>query len=200
LANRMAARVLRANYRRRADGTKTPAIQAFVEVWKIVVDYPDLLKVIRQGGRTGRRDNVVTLLDTHHYDELREIQDIAATAGLRFIGPQNKNFDSLIRDAQLNEHAIAAINSLNRVDGLFTQWVMVAGVGHTQQVEVVQADLSPAEFWTWANNPHEWNARQRVLALRPDWSMTDAVAWLAHVYPRGLAAEGLVEIDERLLA
>jgi hypothetical protein len=200
LANRMAARVLRANCRRRADGAKTPAIQAFVEVWKIVADYPDLLKVIRQGGRTGRRDNVVTLLDTHHYDELRDIQDIAATAGLRLIGPQNKNFDSLIRDAQLNEHAVAAINSLNRVDGLFTQWVMVAGVGHTQQVEVVQADLSPVEFWTWANNPHEWNARQRVLALRPDWLMSDAVAWLAQIYPRGLAAEGLVEIDERLLA
>ncbi len=77
---------------------------------------------------------------------------------------------------------------------------MVAGVGHTQQVEVVQADLSPAEFWTWANNPNEWNARQRVLALRPDWTMSDAVTWLAQAYPRGLAAEGLVAIDERLLA
>lgn len=200
LANRMAARVLRANCRRRADGTKAPAIQAFVECWKIVRDYPDLLKVIREGGRTGRRDNVVTLLDTHHYDELKDVQDIAATAGLRFIGPQNKQFDNLIHDAQLNEQTVAAINSLNRVDGLFTQWVMVAGVGHTQQVEVVQADLSPIEFWTWANNPNEWNARQRVLALRPDWTMADAVAWLAQFYPRGLAAEGLVAIDERLLA
>lgn len=200
LANRMAARVLRANSRRRADGAKTPAIQAFVECWKIVTDYPDLLKVIRQGGRTGRRDNVITLLDTHHYDELKDIQDIAATAGLKFIGPQNKRFDNLIRDAQLNERAVGAIDSLNRADGLFTQWLMVAGVGHGQKVEVVQADLSPAEFWTWANNPNEWNARQRVLALRPGWVMSDAVAWLAQVYPRGLAADGLVEIDERLLA
>lgn len=200
LANRMAARVLRANCRRRGDGVKVPSIQAFVECWKIVTDYPDLLKVIRQGGRTGRRDNVVTLLDTHHYDELKDIQDIAATAGLKFIGPQNKQFDNLIRDAQLNERAVAAIDSLNRADGLYTQWLMVAGVGHTQQVEVVQADLSPAEFWTWANNPNEWNARQRVLALRPGWTMSDAVAWLAQVYPRGLAAEGLVAIDERLLA
>ncbi|MCI0389854.1 MAG: hypothetical protein MOB07_13985 [Acidobacteria bacterium] len=199
LANRMAARVLRANCLRRADGTKVPSIQAFVEVWKIVADYPDLLKVIRQGGRTGRRDNVVTLLDTHSYDELKEIHDIAATAGLKFIGPQNKNFDSLIRDAQLNDRAIAAVNSIHNIDGVCTQWVMVAGAGHTQQVEMVQADLSPAEFWTWANNPNEWNARQRVLALRPDWTMNNAVAWLAEVYPRGLAAEGLVAIDESLL-
>jgi hypothetical protein len=200
LAGRMAARVLRANCQRREDGSKLPSIQAFVEVWKIVADYPDLLKVIRQGGRTGRRDNVVTLLDTHSYDELKEIQDIAATAGLKFIGPQNKNFDSLIRDAQLNDRAIAAIDAIRNIDGLFTQWVMVAGVGHTQQVEMVQADLSPAEFWTWANNPHEWNARQRVLALRPEWTMNEAIAWLAEVYPRGLAAAGLIAIDESLLA
>jgi hypothetical protein len=200
LANRMAARVLRANCLRHADGAKVPSIQAFVEVWKIIADYPDLLKVIRQGGRTGRRDNVVTLLDTHTYDELKEIHDIAATAGLKFIGPQNKNFDSLIRDAQLNNRAVAAVNSIRNIDGVCTQWVMVAGTGHTQQVEMVQADLSPAEFWTWANNPHEFNARQRALALRPDWTMTDVVAWLAQVYPRGLAAEGLVAIDESLLA
>jgi hypothetical protein len=200
LANRMAARVLRANCMRRADGTKVPSIQAFVEVWKIVADYPDLLKVIRQGGRTGRRDNVVTLLDTHTYDELKEIHDIAATAGLKFIGPQNKNFDSLIQDAQLNNRAVAAVNSIRNIDGVCTQWVMVAGAGHAQQVEMVQADLSPAEFWTWANNPYEFNARQRALALRPNWTMTDAVAWLAQAYPRGLAAEGLVAIDESLLA
>ncbi|HEY8462123.1 MAG TPA: hypothetical protein VIM99_17170 [Blastocatellia bacterium] len=199
LANRMAARVMRANCLRRADGAKAPSIQAFVEVWKIVADYPDLLKVIRQGGRTGRRDNVVTLLDTHAYDDLKEIHDIAATAGLKFIGPQNKNFDSLIRDAQLNNRAVAAVNSIHNIDGVRTQWVMVAGAGHAQQVEMVQAYLSPAEFWTWANNPHEFNARQRVLSLRPDWTMTDAVAWLAQAYPRGLAAEGLVAIDERLL-
>ncbi len=199
LAGRMAARVLRSNCARRADGTKIPAIQAFVEVWKIVAEYPDLLKVINQGGRTGRRDNVVTLLDTHHYDDLKDCRDIAATAGLRFIGPQNKNFDSLIEDAQLNDRAVAAIRSIKNIDGLYTQWVMVAGAGHTQKVEKVQADLSPIEFWTWANNPNEWNARQRVLALRPDWTMGQAVAWLAEHYPRGLQAEGLTAIDERLL-
>jgi hypothetical protein len=39
----------------------------------------------------------------------------------------------------------------------------------------------------------------RVSALRPDWSLGEAIEWLAAVYPRGLAAAGLVEIDERLL-
>jgi len=122
----------------------------------------------------------VTFLDTHHYDELKDCQDIAATAGLKFIGPQNKQFDSLVRDAQLDERAIAAIRSIKNIDGLYTQWVMVAGTGHTQQVEKVQADLSPVEFWTWANNPNETDARLRVLALRPDLlEVQRDIAWFA---------------------
>jgi hypothetical protein len=33
----------------------------------------------------------------------------------------------------------------------------------------------------------------------PDWSLADVIEWLAVVYPRGLAAAGLVAIDETLL-
>ncbi|MCI0665587.1 MAG: hypothetical protein L0220_31390 [Acidobacteria bacterium] len=36
-------------------------------------------------------------------------------------------------------------------------------------------------------------------AQRPDWSLAEVIAWLAAVYPRGLAAAGFVEIDETLL-
>jgi hypothetical protein len=43
------------------------------------------------------------------------------------------------------------------------------------------------------------NARARVSALRPDWSLADVIEWLAAVYPRGLAAQRLIEIDESLL-
>jgi hypothetical protein len=38
-----------------------------------------------------------------------------------------------------------------------------------------------------------------VSALRPDWSLADVIEWLAAVYPRGLAARGLIEVDESLL-
>jgi hypothetical protein len=60
-------------------------------------------------------------------------------------------------------------------------------------------DLSPAELWTFTTNPNERNARARVSALRPDWLLGDVIEWLAAVYPRGLAAAGLVEIHEGLL-
>jgi hypothetical protein len=76
----------------------------------------------------------------------------------------------------------------------------VIGAGQDQTVEMIQMDLSPAELWTFTTNPYERNARARVSALRPEWPLADAITWLATTYPRGLASEGLVEIDESLLA
>jgi hypothetical protein len=54
-------------------------------------------------------------------------------------------------------------------------------------------------LWTFTTNPYERNARARVSALRPDWSLADVIEWLAAVYPRGLAAQGLIEVDESIL-
>jgi hypothetical protein len=63
---------------------------------------------------------------------------------------------------------------------------------------MIQIDLSPAELWTFTTNPTERNARARVSA-RTRRPLSEVIAWLAAVYPRGLAAAGLVEIDETLL-
>jgi hypothetical protein len=38
-----------------------------------------------------------------------------------------------------------------------------------------------------------------VSALKPDWPLADVIAWLAAIYPRGLAAQRLTEIDETIL-
>jgi hypothetical protein len=35
--------------------------------------------------------------------------------------------------------------------------------------------------------------------LKPGWALADVIAWLAENYPRGLAARGVVEIDESQL-
>jgi len=71
--------------------------------------------------------------------------------------------------------------------------------GHDQTIEMIQIDLAPVELWTYTTNLCERNARARVVALRPEWSLADVIAWLAVYYPRGLASAGLVEIDESLL-
>ena len=95
--------------------------------------------------------------------------------------------------------AAAAIGAIKNVAGEFAQFVLVLGSGQDQIVEMIQLDLSPAELWTFTTNPYERNARARVQSLRPDWRLSDVIAWLAEYYPRGLAAAGLVEIDESFL-
>jgi hypothetical protein len=89
--------------------------------------------------------------------------------------------------------------AIRNIAGEYAQYVLALGSGHDQVVEMIQLDLSPAELWTFTTNPYERNARARVAALRPDWPLSDCIGWLATVYPRGLAAQGLIEIDEILL-
>ncbi|MGH9899743.1 MAG: hypothetical protein ACRD4L_12935, partial [Pyrinomonadaceae bacterium] len=108
------------------------------------------------------------------------------------------DFETLVADAKLPPRAVSEINSIKNVDGEYTQWVLVMGSGHDQIIETIQCDLSPAELWTFTTNAHERDARARVQYLNPDWSQANVIAALAEKYPRGLAAYGLIEIDESL--
>ncbi len=200
LANRVAARAIRSIGRLKSDGTRTPVMLAFVEVWKIIKYYPDMLRVIQKGARTQRRDNGVTILETHTYDDFTGIHDITKTAGVKLIGKQNGDFSTLVSDTGISPRAVEAVNAIKNVDGVYTQWVLVLGSGNDQTIEMLQCDLSPAELWTFTTNPDERNARARVVALRPEWGMADVVGWLAERYPRGLVSHGLIGIDEALLA
>jgi len=105
----------------------------------------------------------------------------------------------LARDAKLSPRAIQAICALKNVDGQYTQWVLVIGSGDYQQVEVVQNNLSPTLLWTFTTHPDEANARARAAVLRPDWPLSEVIAWLASRYPEGLASSGFM-FDEALLA
>jgi len=199
LAGRVAARVVRSIGQLKDDGTRTPTLLAFDEVWKIRDKYPRILDVIKRGARQGRKENVVTLLATQAYEDFEQLYDVTKNAGVKIIGKQIGDYSSLVSDAGLSENAAAAISAIRNVAGEYAQYVWVSGAGNDQIVEMIQMDLSPAELWTFTTNPNERNARARVLALRPDWSLAEVIEWLAAVYPRGLAAAGLVEVDETLL-
>lgn len=199
LAGRIAARGLMKIGKLRPDGTRTPLLISFVELWKMLNEFSSMRQLLRTAARQGRKENTVTTFEIHSYEELDGIHDLTATMGCKFIGLQTGDFPKLARDARLSPRTIAAINSIKNVDGEFTQWVMVAGSGQDQIVEMLQCDLSPAELWTFTTNPYERDARARVGFLKPEWSQSDAIAWLAAMYPRGLAAHGLIEIDESLL-
>jgi hypothetical protein len=182
----------------KADGTRTPVMLVFDEVWKIRDKYPHILDVIKRGARQGRKENAVTMLATQAYEDFEKLHDITRTAGVKIIGKQIGDCTKLIDDAGLSINAAAAIGAIKNVPGEYAQYVLTLGSGFDQIVEMIQMDLSPAELWTFTTNPYERNARARVQSLtgRP---LSEVIGWLASVYPRGLAAAGLVVIDESLL-
>jgi len=199
LAYRAAARVLRAIGKLNEDGTRSPTLLVFDEVWKIREKYPRILDVIKRGARTGGKENVVTILATQAYEDLSGLPDIAKTAGVKFIGKQIGDYSKLVEDCGLSPQAAAAISVIHNVPGSHAQFLLALGSGEDKIVQTVQCDLSPTELWTFTTNPDERNARARVRANRPDWPLAQVIAWLAEYYPQGLTRAGLVKIDEGFL-
>lgn len=199
LAYRAAARVLRAIGRLNEDGTRSPTLLVFDEVWKIKDKYPRILDVIKRGARTGGKENVVTILATQAYEDLAGMPDIAKTAGVKIIGKQIGDYSTLVEDCGLSLQAAAAISVIHNVPGSHAQFLLVLGSGEDKIVQMAQCDLSPTELWTFTTNPDERNARARVQTLKPTWSLAQVIAWLAEYYPQGLTGAGLVRIDESLL-
>jgi hypothetical protein len=198
LAGRIATRVIRAIGRKNAEGEFSPTLLVFDEAHKYPREFPGMMKVIGRGARQGRKANVVTCVLTHTYDDFEGIHDITATAGVRIIGLQTGDISRLVADAKLSERAQAAIHAIRNVDGLHTQFVLQMGSGASQQVEMIQVELSPVQLWVYTTNPNEHNARARVMRIT-GCTMLEAVTWLADRYPRGLAMEGLLDIDESAL-
>lgn len=199
LAYRAAARVLRVIGQLNKDGTRSPTLLVFDEVWKIKDKYPRILDVIKRGARTGGKENVVTILATQAYEDLSGLPDIAKTAGVKIIGKQVGDYAKLVDDTGLAPQAAAAISVINNVAGSHAQFLLTLGSGEDKIVQMVQCDLSPVELWTFTTNPDERNARARAQALKPDWPLAQVIAWLARHYPLGLTGAGLVKIDESLL-
>ena len=121
------------------------------------------------------------------------------TAGIKVVGKQIGDCSKLIADAGLSENAAAAISAIHNIAGEYAQYVLALGSGQDQVVEMIQLDLSPPELWTFTTNPYERNAIGAGVCAQADWPLANVIAWLAAVYPRGLAAAGLIEIDEMLL-
>jgi len=195
LANRIGARVIRSIGQKQPDGTRSPTLLVFDEVHEYRQSFPGLIPVLKKGTRHGRKHNVVTMMMTHTYDDFEGMHDVTSTAGVKLIGKQTGDLSSLARDAKLSTRALQAISALQNVDGLYTQWLMVIGSGDSQQVETVQNNLSPTMLWTFTTHPDEANARARIASLKPDWPLTEVIAWLAARYPQGLAASGSI-LDE----
>lgn len=199
LAYRIAAHVARSIGHRRADGTRTPTANLFDEMWEIKEEYPFIFKVLQHAGRKGPKENSITILATHAFEDIEDVASLSKTGNVMFIGKQLGDYSKMVAHAKLSANGADAIAHLKTAPGRFSQFVMVIGSGPDQVVEVVQHELSPLMLWTLTTNADERNARIRVLAHYPHWNEMQVHAWLAEHYPRGLTAVGLREIDETLL-
>lgn len=199
LAYRIAAHVARCIGRRRADGTRAPTANLFDEMWEIREEYPFIFKVLQHAGRKGPKENSITILATHAFEDIEDVASLSKTGNVLFIGKQLGDYSKVVAHAKLSPNGAEAIAHLKSAPGRFSQFVMVIGTGPDQVVEIVQHELSPLMLWTLTTNADERNARNRVLAYQPNWSDMQVHGWLAEHYPRGLTALGMREIDETLL-
>jgi hypothetical protein len=199
LAYRIAAHVARCIGHKRADGTRAPTANLFDEMWEIKEEYPFIFKVLQHAGRKGPKENSITILATHAFEDIEDVASLSKTGNVLYIGKQLGDYSKIVSHAKLSPNASEAISHIKTAPGRFSQFVMVIGTGPDQVVEVVQHELSPLMLWTLTTNADERNARSLVSAHHPEWSEMQVHAWLALRYPSGLTAVGLREIDESLL-
>ncbi len=199
LAYRIAAHVARCIGRKRADGTRAPTANLFDEMWEIKEEYPFIFKVLQHAGRKGPKENSITILATHAFEDIEDVASLSKTGNVLFVGKQLGDYSKIVAHAKLSANGAEAIGHIRSAPGRFSQFLMVIGTGPDQVVELVQHELSPLMLWTLTTNADERNARNRVRVYRPTWTDMEVHGWLAEHYPRGLTAVGLREIDETLL-
>jgi hypothetical protein len=198
LAYRIAAHVARCIGRKRADGTRAPTGNLFDEMWEIKEEYPFIFKVLQHAGRKGPKENSITILATHAFEDIEDVASLSKTGNVLFVGKQLGDYSKMVAHAKLSANGAEAIGHIRSAPGRFSQFLMVIGTGPDQVVELVQHELSPLMLWTLTTNADERNARNRVRVYRPTWTDMEVHGWLAEHYPRGLTAVGLREIDETL--
>ena len=195
LAYRIAAHVARSIGRRRQDGTRAPTANLFDEMWEIKEEYPFIFKVLQHAGRKGPKENSITILATHAFEDIEDVASLSKTGNVLFIGKQLGDYSKIVAHAKLSVNGADAIAHIKTAPGRFSQFVMVIGTGPDQIVEIVQHELSPLMLWILTTNADERNARSLVSSYHPEWSEIQVNSWLAQRYPRGLTAVGLREID-----
>src|SRR5260370_23302434 len=168
-------------------------------MWEIKEEYPFIFKVLQHAGGKGPKENSITVLATHAFEDIEDGASISKTGTVIFVVKQLGDYSKIIAHAKLSENGAAAIAHIKTAPGRFSQFVMVIGSGPDQVVEVVQHELSPLMLWTLTTNADERNARSLVSAYYRDWTEMQIHAWLAERYHRGLPAIVLREIDPSLL-
>lgn len=195
----VAAFITRSTGRRNPDGTTSPSVHVYDEVWKIEAELPEMIFPISRDTRQGRKEKVIPMLGTHAYEDLERLYGVISNAGTRIIGLQNRGFDKLAADADLSPAACEAVRHITNVEGEHAEYVISIGAGTKQTVEMIRVVYSPVKMWTYTSHSAERNARVLVDHALGDLSDLEKIGWLAANWPRGLAYEGKDENDPEFL-
>ena len=199
LAFRIGARLMGA-IGETADGETLPTLIVFDEMHEIrnKPDFAVILKAVEKGARHGRKGMTRTILGTHTYDDLSDLHGLTSNSGMFIVGRQD-NLDTLVKKHNWNETIIANITGIHNVAGSHAQFMLVLGKGDDSIAEMIQVSLSDLELWMYTTEANEKNARNRILREFPDWTMLDAIVWLAERYPFGLKLMNRQTIDEEFI-
>jgi hypothetical protein len=96
LAYRIAAHVARSIGRRREDGTRAPTANLFDEMWEIKEEYPFIFKVLQHAGRKGPKENSITILATHAFEDIEDVASLSKTGNVLFIGKQLGDYSKIV--------------------------------------------------------------------------------------------------------
>jgi len=199
LATRVAHRCIVSAQTAATVGPKPQTLVIFDECGHILPKFPAISATIERLARTGRKENVTTLLASQAYEDFTGTPArpnpagaaLAATSGFKLIGRQIGDWSRLAEDARLSEIARAAVERIPSGSGP-RQWLFVVGSGDDQWAEVLSVTLSPIQLWTFATNPVEREARRLVHeALGGLISNFEQLLWLAANFPNGISAEQL---------
>lgn len=208
LAARVAYRTTRtASFTTLPDGTRPPTLLVFDECGQVMPKYPQILATIERASRTGRKENVVTILASQAWEDFTGSEQrpnpagaaLVASAGVKLIGKQLGQFDRLAKDCDLSPQAVAAIRAISTL-GNFRQWFMVRGTGHSRYLEMFSVELSPMELWTFGTNPAERDARAIMAQAFPTASHIERICLLASRFPTGISHQDVQALRLELAA
>ena len=118
LAYRIAAHVARCIGRRRADGTRAPTANLFDEMWEIKEEYPFIFKVLQHAGRKGPKENSITILATHAFEDIEDVASLSKTGNVLFIGKQLGDYSKVVAHAKLSPNGAEAIAHIKTAPAL----------------------------------------------------------------------------------
>ena len=80
-------------------------------MWEIKEEYPFIFKVLQHAGRKGPKENSITILATHAFEDIEDVASLSKTGNVIFVGKQLGDFSKIVAHAKLSENGADSYRS-----------------------------------------------------------------------------------------